>query len=220
MAFAVAGTIVLLALVTACGSDHETTTTSAASIAGTAAQPPSGPPSSSRVDSCKPVGRVQAGAILFCWTPNVMDHGSFMVERDQKRRRIPIATPGPTPSVRDLVGHWAWAALSPNRKTILAHWSAECEVPFAFLIPASGGKPRVVTGESDWATSPESFALGWTEDGRAIVFIPRQPGCGSGVPEPGIYLFRSPGEGELVRSADRRMPPLPRSLQPRRADAL
>ena len=67
------------------------------------------------------------------------------------------------------VGHWAKAYLSPDGKTFLAQWSAECEVPTAFFIPASGGAPRAVTGEADWTKAPPSFADGWTEDGRAIV---------------------------------------------------
>jgi len=67
------------------------------------------------------------------------------------------------------VGHWAKAYLSPDGKTFLAQWSAECEVPFTFVVPARGGVPRVVTGEADWANAPQSTADGWTEDGRAIV---------------------------------------------------
>ena len=76
------------------------------------------------------------------------------------------------------VGHWAKAYLSPDGKTFLAQWSAECEVPFAFLVPVRGGVPRVVTGEADWTKAPQSSADGWTGDGRAIVEISRGD-CGS-----------------------------------------
>ena len=71
------------------------------------------------------------------------------------------------------IGHWAKAFLSPDGKTFLAQWSAECEVPFAFLVPVRGGVPHVVTGEVDWTKAPQSTADGWTEDGRAIVEISR-----------------------------------------------
>ena len=67
------------------------------------------------------------------------------------------------------VGHWAKAYLSPDGKTFLAQWSAECEIPTAFFIPVRGGTPRAVTGETDWTNAPSSTADGWTEDGRAIV---------------------------------------------------
>jgi hypothetical protein len=71
------------------------------------------------------------------------------------------------------VGHWAKAYLSPDGRTFLAQWSAECEVPYAFLVPARGGVPRVVTGEADWAKASQSVADGWTDDGQAIVEISR-----------------------------------------------
>jgi len=67
------------------------------------------------------------------------------------------------------VGHWAKAYLSPDGKTFLAQWSAECEIPAAFFVPVRGGVPRVVTGEANWGNAPSSVADGWTEDGRAIV---------------------------------------------------
>lgn len=67
------------------------------------------------------------------------------------------------------VGHWAKAYLSPDGKTLLAQWTAECEIPAAFLVSVRGGAPRVVTGEADWTNAPRSVADGWTDDGRAIV---------------------------------------------------
>jgi hypothetical protein len=75
------------------------------------------------------------------------------------------------------VGHWAKAYLSPDGRTFLAQWSAECEVPFTFVVPARGGVPLVVTGEENWTTAPQSTADGWTEDGRAIVEL-RRGDCG------------------------------------------
>jgi hypothetical protein len=71
------------------------------------------------------------------------------------------------------IGHWAKAFLSPDGKTFLAQWSAECEVPTSFVVSVRGGVPRAVTGEADWVEAPPSVADGWTEDGRAIVEISR-----------------------------------------------
>jgi hypothetical protein len=93
------------------------------------------------------------------------------------------------------IGHWRWAALSPDGTTYLAQWSAECEVPFAFLVPAGGGEPEVVTGEADWTQAPESEALGWTTDGEPIARLPKGA-CGTPAQDPGTYVF---GDGEPRR---------------------
>jgi len=149
------------------------------------------------------------------------DRGWFLIDDGGSRRVLEIGRPPRTPTARDAgrVGHWEWASVSPDGLTILAHWSAECEVPYAFLAPISGGRPRLITGERDWATGPTSYPYGWTADGRAIVFIPGQPHCGEGVPRAGIYLFRTPGEGELVRPAANGQA-TKRSIRPRSAAAL
>ena len=76
------------------------------------------------------------------------------------------------------VGHWAKAFLSPDGKTLLAQWASECQVPYAFVVPARGGVVRVVTGEANWAKARPSVADGWTEDGRAIVEVWRTD-CGA-----------------------------------------
>jgi len=64
-------------------------------------------------------------------------------------------------------------------------------VPFAFLVPAGGGTPRVVTGEAEWAKAPQSVADGWTEDGRAIVEVSRGD-CGAAAHR-AIYLVAADG---------------------------
>ena len=94
------------------------------------------------------------------------------------------------------IGHWAKAYLSPDGMTFLAQWSAECEVPFAFLVPARGGLPRVVTGDSDWTKAPQSTADGWTADGRAIVEITRGD-CGKPSSR-GLYLVSQDGTRTVV----------------------
>jgi hypothetical protein len=83
-------------------------------------------------------------------------------------------------------GHWRKLFVSPDGETLLAEWSAECEIPIAFFVPARGGEPRAVTGERDWTTSPDSEAFGW-EGARAVVGIPR---IGETVSDrPGVYLI-------------------------------
>lgn len=87
------------------------------------------------------------------------------------RGRIPIDYPYAGPG-----GHWSGGFVSRDVKTLLLQWTAECEVPFAFFVPASGGKPRLVTGERRVEHAPATIAHGWTVDGDAIVEV--MPGCG------------------------------------------
>ncbi len=86
------------------------------------------------------------------------------------RGRIPIDYPNSGPS-----GHWSDGFVSRDGKTLLLQWTAECEVPFAFFVPARGGKPRLVTGESKPEDADPTIAHGWTLDGHAIVEV--MPGC-------------------------------------------
>lgn len=83
-------------------------------------------------------------------------------------------------------GFWRTAMISPDGKTLLAQWSGECELQKAFFVAATGGASKPVTGEADWATGPESEALGW-EGARARVRLPKR---GEAVSvKPGIYLI-------------------------------
>jgi hypothetical protein len=103
------------------------------------------------------------------------------------------------------VGHWERLWLSPDGRTLLAQWIAECEVPIAFFIPAGGGKPRAVTGDRDWRNAPESVARGWTRDGRARVLLPRGA-CGGSFRIPGVYLIDPRGgEPTLVKRVKARL---------------
>jgi hypothetical protein len=103
--------------------------------------------------------------------------------------------------------------------TLLGQWSAECEVPIAFFIPAAGGEARVVSGEDDWATSPTSVALGWTTDDRAIVLFPKEAPCG--VPgRAGLYLIGTGGTRTRIRGVDSFVTNLQPSLRPRSAASL
>jgi hypothetical protein len=169
---------------------------------------------------CQPVGQTDEESLELCFEATQDDHGRFVLGTGTTPRELDVAPPGPTrsASAAGKVGHWAWAALAPDRGRILAQWSAECEVPIAFLVDVETGTPEPVTGEDDWAKSPESMALGWTTDGRAIVFLPSGPACGTGSDEPGIYLYSSPGRGRLLLEAGRS--PIRASLEPRTVEAL
>lgn len=85
------------------------------------------------------------------------------------------------------VGHWRGAMPSPDGRWVLGQWSAECEVPIAYLIPAHGGAP-VPVAEGDSGTLIESKGLGWTPDGRMVMSLPAGP-CSSGGDPAGVYLI-------------------------------
>jgi hypothetical protein len=104
-------------------------------------------------------------------------------------------------------GGWHWGALSPNGQTLLLQWYGECEIPVAFLVPARGGTPKPVTGESDWTKAPESVALGWTSGGEPIVRL-LAGACGKGADEPGTYVVT---DGDWRRLAEKLEP----SIEPR-----
>jgi hypothetical protein len=93
------------------------------------------------------------------------------------------------------LGHWRYAYRSSSGVT-LAQWSGECEVPTAYWIDESG-TARIVTGERSVTHAPESLALGWSPDQRAVLLLP-QGTCGGGANPPGIYLYSAPGVGRLI----------------------
>ncbi|HET9740345.1 MAG TPA: hypothetical protein VFP78_19700 [Solirubrobacteraceae bacterium] len=116
-------------------------------------------------------------------------------------------------------GWWSWGAAAPDGRTILAQWThytsylsatGNCRVPQSALIPADGGQAQPMS------TGP-AVPLGWTTDGRAIVFRPAgsSSGCGSG--DPGVYLVTPDGEATLLEPTDRDEPPpgLEPSIEPR-----
>jgi hypothetical protein len=140
---------------------------------------------------CLRVGESPDGLIRLC--PYAEDHGRFVLGKRPTARELEIQSPTTVPS-----GHWTWAAISPDGSSLLAQWTAECEVPVAFFVSLESGSPSVVTGGRDWADSPESFALGWTTDGKAIVFLPEGPSCGTGAKRAGVYIYDDEGEGERV----------------------
>jgi len=90
------------------------------------------------------------------------------------------------------VGHWVRAEFSPSGDAILAQWSAECEVPVAYLV--SGGVSR--------AYGAESVALGWLPGGEALIHFPNGP-CGGSSHARGIYAVPRRGKRRLIRRTPR-----------------
>jgi hypothetical protein len=84
------------------------------------------------------------------------------------------------------VGHWVWAERAPTGDAILAQWSAECEIPVAYLIV--DGKRR--------SYGAETVALGWLPSGEAVVHF-RAVGCASS-PRNGIYAMPREGKPRLL----------------------
>jgi hypothetical protein len=81
-----------------------------------------------------------------------------------------------------VVGHWAFALPSPDGRWVLAQWSAECEVPQAYLVNVRTGQRRPVVGGEATST-----AMSWTPDNRAVIGLPVSA-CGVGFDQPGTYL--------------------------------
>lgn len=81
------------------------------------------------------------------------------------------------------IGHWRSVARSPDGRTLLLQWSAECEIPVAYFANADGSHLRPVAGNS----TVESGAVGWARDGRAVIAFPKGV-CGRGRARPGTYL--------------------------------
>jgi hypothetical protein len=113
---------------------------------------------------------------------------------------------GPLPSPAGRTGgYWVSVELSPDRRTLLLQWEGECETSTAYLALANGTHLRPAVG----TRATESGALGWTRDGRAVLYLPHAV-CGAGFPRAGVYLldprsrrrsFVYPGAGLLWGSA-------------------
>jgi hypothetical protein len=134
-------------------------------------------------------GRIASGTML----PTSIE------ERVNGRRRRIIGPPvrrGPDGRIH---GHWVHVKVSPTSRWLLAQWSGECEVPTAFLV--EDGKVRTF-GADTYAGAPESGALGWLRDGRAVVHFP-VGACGGSFRTPGTYVISRSGKPRLVLATKR-----------------
>lgn len=140
---------------------------------------------------CMELGNISAGTLVSCYRD---DASLFLRDSGGAVRAL---VPPPPDSVG---GHWAFAFPSPDGSRLLLYWSGECEAPNAFFAPSSGGTPTEATGASDWRKAPESSALGWTSDGRALVLL-RESGCGYGTRPPGVYAVDGYGGNTFLVKA-------------------
>jgi hypothetical protein len=125
----------------------------------------------STAERCEPV---DGGAYELCYRANSGDHGRLYA-LTRYRTEVPIGTPA---SRGTLIGHWRKAIPSPDGRWLLLEWSAECEVPFTFLVPAAGGTPQpALGGGRRWFDAPSSTAVGWDSATTAIVEQRSSP-CG------------------------------------------
>lgn len=156
-------------------------------------------------------GSVPGGPLfVYEWVEGTSSVGGPVLRLDPARARWVRQDPPPEPgagvrppSVPDgitLLGHWRWAIPSSRDGTLLAQWSSECEVPAAFFV-GDDGVPRSVLG-GDWIDEPNTVAVGWLPDGRALVEVQGpDAGCGRGAPEPGVYAI-DPATGARTRFHD------------------
>jgi hypothetical protein len=93
------------------------------------------------------------------------------------------------------VGHWVWAVFAPRGNAFLAQWSAECEVPVAFL--AARGRLHPYGGRT-LRDAPSSVAFGWLPSGAAVIWFPAGGGCGTEFRVPGIYAVPRTGKARLL----------------------
>ena len=77
-------------------------------------------------------------------------------------------------------GWWRRVLPSPDGETLLGQWSGDCEIQTTYMIRV-GGQPRPIFSEA------ESFALGWSNDGRARVQVPIAAKDTRGDVRAGIY---------------------------------
>jgi hypothetical protein len=92
------------------------------------------------------------------------------------------------------IGHWERAEFAPRGNAFLAQWSAECEVPVAFLVAAEVMRPY---GGRTMRDAPSSVALGWLPNGNAVVHFP-SGACGGAFRVPGIYEVPRVGKSRLL----------------------
>jgi hypothetical protein len=78
------------------------------------------------------------------------------------------------------VGSWRRVIAAPRESVLLGQWSGECETQTTYII--RGGKPRPIFAQA------ESYAAGWSDDGRARVRVPVAAPDPRGDLRAGIYL--------------------------------
>lgn len=147
--------------------------------------------------ACVPHDRTADGMVVVCW-----DRAAPFADRDWARVELrrddgpterllgPFVWPGQTMAM----GHYRWAAVSPDGQWTAAHYSGECESPIAMVAPRGTTTPRPFIEADDLPV--ESHFHGWTANSRALVTV-TEGVCGTGHDVPGLYLV-DPAGGELT----------------------
>ena len=79
------------------------------------------------------------------------------------------------------VGWWRRLIAAPSRHVLLGQWSGECEIQTTYIVER--GRARPIFAQS------ESYAVGWSADGRARVRVPVAAPDPRGDVRAGIYLI-------------------------------
>jgi hypothetical protein len=149
-------------------------------------------------EGCAVGDRVGTSLVLVCGLPDVDGTDARPEIRLQHADGTLTVVAGPPADQGG--GSWRGVSVSPDGTTLLAQWSGECEVPHAFFVSLQGGPIIDVSGTTDVEQRPETKALGWAADGRAIVHF-GAGACGLGL-EPGVYLVAPDGARQLVYATD------------------
>jgi hypothetical protein len=149
------------------------------------------------------VAAARRGSLLYLVCDDKVERSGAITEKptletmEASGRRHLLAAGPPVKAGEVLAGFWRQAFVSPRGDSILAQWSGECEVQISFLVGATGGEPRPASGVTPWEESPETLALGWTPQGRPLLFLPFAA-CGVGAERPGVYRVEQDGSLSLV----------------------
>jgi hypothetical protein len=98
------------------------------------------------------------------------------IERRTDSGWVTVVRPRDVP----ISGWWRRVIASPDRKTLLGQWSGDCETQTTYIIRV-GGRPRPIFSRA------ESFAVGWSDHGRARVLVTTTDPDPRGDVRPGIY---------------------------------
>lgn len=92
-----------------------------------------------------------------------------------------------------VAGYWVRVYPSPDGSAVLGQWSGECETPSAHMIYDGAVSDGVGVAGDVW---PESWALGWRDDGLALVVLTGGPCSSDPIDDSGVYTWSPQGDLE------------------------
>ncbi|GEM_PF-5607398 len=96
-----------------------------------------------------------------------------------------------------LDAEWTTALLSPDGARVLAQWGGTCLTEAAAIIDITTAAITFLETATRRPWGPGSRALGWTPDGRAVVYLGHDE-CGQAAPVAGLFLVDAEGTLEEV----------------------